>query len=115
MRKYLLSLFIAVFACLSFAAVATAQVHITGKIVDTATQEPLVGASVLVKGSTAATSAGLDGSFKLNVPAGSNTIVISYIGYISKQITISGSDQNLGKIELSSNSSTVKEVTITGD
>jgi len=115
MRKYLLSLFTAVFVCLAFTQLAGAQIHITGKIVDTATQEPLVGASVLVKGTTIATSAGLDGGFKLKVPAGSNTIVISYIGYITKQITISGNDQNLGKIELSPNSTTVKEVTITGD
>jgi iron complex outermembrane recepter protein len=113
MRKYLLSLFIAVFACLAFVQIASAQTHITGKIVDTATQEPLIGASVLVKGTNIATSAGLDGGFKLNVPDGSNTLVISYIGYVSKQITISGS--NLGKIELAANSTSVREVTITGD
>ncbi|MGN6181091.1 MAG: carboxypeptidase-like regulatory domain-containing protein, partial [Mucilaginibacter sp.] len=115
MRKYLLSLFTAVFVCLAFAQIASAQIHITGKIVDTATQEPLIGASVLVKGTTVATSAGLDGGFKLKAPAGSTTITISYIGYITKQITISGNDQNIGKIELSPNSTTVKEVTITGD
>lgn len=115
MRKYLLSLFIAVFACLTLAQIASAQVHITGKIVDSATQEPLIGASVLVKGTTAATSAGLDGSFKLNVPAGSNTLVISYIGYVAKQITVEGSNQNFGTIQLSARTTSVKEVTITGD
>ncbi len=112
MRKYLLSLFIAVFACLAF---ANAQVHITGKVIDTATKEPLIGASILVKGTTVATSAGLDGGFKLNAPSGSNTLVISYIGYVAKQITISGSDQNIGSIQLSSAATSVKEVTITGD
>jgi iron complex outermembrane receptor protein len=100
---------------MAFAQTTHAQVHITGKIVDTATQEPLIGATVIVKGTTAATSAGLDGSFKLNVPAGNSTLVISYIGYLAKEITIGNSDQNIGKIELSSNATSVKEVTITGD
>src|ERR1700743_869286 len=99
MRKYLLSLFIAVFACLAFTAIANAQVHITGKVIDTATQEPLIVASILVKGTTVATSAGLDGSFKLNAPSGSNTLVITYIGYVAKQINIGGSDQNIGTIQ----------------
>jgi len=115
MRKYLLSLFISVFTCLALSQIADAQVRITGKIVDTATQEPLIGASVIVKGTSVATSAGLDGGFKINAPGGSTTLVISYIGYIPKEITIGGNDQNIGTILLSSSTTSVKEVTITGD
>jgi outer membrane cobalamin receptor len=100
--------------CLAFAQVAKGQARVTGKIIDTITQEPLTGATVLVKGTTIAVSAGLDGTFAIKVPSNNETVVISFIGYNSKQLRIS-SGQNLGTISLSPNSSTMKEVTITGD
>jgi hypothetical protein len=118
MRKHLLLFLLALFATISFVAIApsaNAQTQITGKIVDTITKEPLIGSTVLVKGTTIATSASLDGSFKLKVPAGSNILIVSFIGYISKEITISESGKSLGTIELRPNSSSIKEVTITGD
>jgi iron complex outermembrane receptor protein len=94
--------------------VALADV-ITGKIVDADTKEPLVGATVTIKGTTKAASAGLDGSFKLNVNGVDNPIlVISYIGYISKEITVSGKTK-LGEITLKSSSNGMSEVVINGD
>ena len=115
MRKYLLSLFISVFTmCLSFANVANAQELITGKIIDTITQEPLTGATVIVKGTQIAASAGLDGTFKIKVPSGSDILSISFVGYDPKLVQI-GSSQNLGTILLNPNSGSMKEVTITGD
>jgi len=115
MRKYLLSLFISVFTmCLSFANVANAQELITGKIIDTVTQEPLTGATVIVKGTQIAASAGLDGTFKIKVPSGSDILSISFVGYDPKLVQI-GSSQNLGTILLNPNSGSMKEVTITGD
>ena len=49
MRKYLLSLFISVFTmCLGLAQYAHAQARVTGKIIDTITQEPLTGATIIV-------------------------------------------------------------------
>src|SRR6201991_2827816 len=47
---------------------AYAYTKATGKVVDAATKEPLIGATILVKGTPTAASAGLDGSFKLSVP-----------------------------------------------
>jgi iron complex outermembrane receptor protein len=115
MRKFLLSLFISVFTmCLSLAHVANAQQLITGKIIDTITQEPLTGATVIVKGTQIAASAGLDGTFKIKVPSGSDVLSISFVGYDSKLVHI-GSRQNLGTILLNPNSGSMKEVTITGD
>jgi len=116
MRKYLLSLFISVFTmCAALAQVASAQIHITGKVIDTITREPLVGATIVVKGTTTATTASLDGSFKLKVPAGEQTVVVTFVGYVAKTFRVGNADQNLGTIELASNSSNMKEVTITAD
>jgi len=116
MRKYLLSLFVSVFSmCLVYAQVANAQVHITGKVIDTATHEPLVGATIVVKGTTIATTASLDGTFKLKVPAGNTIVMVSFVGYVPQTLEIGTTDKNVGTILLSPNSSSMKEVTITGD
>jgi iron complex outermembrane receptor protein len=115
MRKYLLSLFISVFTmCLAFAQVANAQGQATGKIIDTITQEPLTGATVVVKGTQIGVSAGLDGTFKIKIPSDNAVLVISFVGYDSKQISVR-SGQNIGTFTLNPNSSSMKEVTITGD
>ena len=55
------------------------------------------------------------GPFKLNVPADSHTLVISFVGYISQTITIGDVSQNLGVISLAPNSSNMKEVVVTSD
>ncbi|WP_461451831.1 TonB-dependent receptor [Mucilaginibacter sp.] len=116
MRKYLLSLFISVFTmCAALAQVAGAQSHITGKVIDTITHESMVGATVMVKGTSVATQVSLDGSFKLNVPEGSHTLVVSFVGYVPRTITFGDGNQNLGTIFLNPNSSNMKEVVITGD
>lgn len=60
-----------------------------GKVVDEKTSEPLVGATVKVKGSTIGTITDIDGNFKLDVPANISPIVfeVSYMGYASKEAT----------------------------
>jgi iron complex outermembrane receptor protein len=112
MRKYLLSLFISVFTmCLAIAQTASAQVRITGTLLDAQTKEPLIGATVLVKGTTTATSAALDGSFKINVPSVSGvTLVISYVGYVSKEIEVT--DAKIGTVLINPNSAAMKEVVV---
>jgi len=106
MRKLLLLLFISLFT----AVVAFAQNGVvTGKLLDAQTKEPLIGATVLVKGTTVAAAAGLDGTFKIAAPAGS-TLMFSYIGYVPKEITATGKD--LGTILLDPTSASMKEVTV---
>jgi iron complex outermembrane receptor protein len=115
MRKYLLSLFISVFTmCVAIAQTASAQERITGTLLDAQTKEPLIGATVVVKGTTTATSAALDGSFKINVPSLSGiTLVISYIGYVSKEIEVT--DAKIGTILVNPNSASMKGVVVTAN
>ena len=88
---------------------------VTGKVVDADTKEPLVGASVTVKGTNKVTSTGLDGSFKINVSEFTNPVlVITYIGYTSKEVPISGNG-SLGEIILKSSATGMSEVEINGD
>ena len=116
MRKYLLSLFISIFAfCLAIAQVTNAQIKFTGKITDANTQEALIGATVTLKGTSTATTTSLDGSFKLTVPAGSQVLVITYVGYVPQEITVHTGKTDLGNIILQPSSASMNEVTITGD
>lgn len=87
----------------------------TGKVVDAATGEPLIGASIGLKGSTRATTTGLNGTFKLNVGTEQGTVlVISYIGYITKEVTLTGTS-DLGIISMQPGANSMKEVVVTGD
>ncbi|HEY9533548.1 MAG TPA: carboxypeptidase-like regulatory domain-containing protein, partial [Mucilaginibacter sp.] len=108
MRKFLLILFISVFTTGAFAQDGV----ITGKLLDAQTKEPLIGATIGVKGTTNATSASLTGSFKLSAPSGS-TLVISYIGYVTKEIVATSND--LGTIFIEPVSGALSEVVVSAN
>lgn len=62
---------------------------IAGKITDKASGEPLVGASILVVGTTLGAATDVDGQYTiLEVPPGTYTVQVSYIGY--EKILVSG-------------------------
>lgn len=61
--------------------VAQQTVQLTGTVVDATSGEPVIGANVLVKGTTNGTSTDFDGHFSMEAPAGA-TLVVSYIGYL---------------------------------
>ncbi len=83
MKRKLFLLLVAVLT--SVAAMAQGN-KISGKVVD-ANGEPLLGAGVVVKGTTTGTVTDLDGLFELTVPAGS-TLEISSIGYKTVDIPV---------------------------
>jgi len=67
-----------------------AQRTITGTVTDD-TGEPLIGASLLVKGTTIGTVTDIDGTYSLEVPDGEQVLTFSYTGYASKDVTTSAS------------------------
>ncbi|MGN6639568.1 MAG: TonB-dependent receptor [Mucilaginibacter sp.] len=87
---------------------------IRGKVVDAGTKEPLIGATILVKGTSTAASAGLDGTFKLKVSSTDVTLVVSYISYITQEIPLN-EKTDLGEIGLKSSNTAMNEVVVTGD
>src|SRR6185437_13102724 len=64
------------------------RVAVKGKVFDDAGQ-PVAGASVMVKGSRTAVTAGADGSFTIDAPLKS-VLVISYVGFADKEVTVTG-------------------------
>ena len=83
---------------------------ITGTVVDDM-HEPIIGANVLVKGTSTGVITDTDGKFILEVPA--NAILqITYIGYVSKEITV-GSQTNIS-VTLSEDAKAIDEVIVIG-
>ena len=65
---------------------AYAQSVLRGIVISATDQEPIIGASVVEKGSTNGTITGMDGRFQLSVQKNTK-IVVSYIGYVTKEVT----------------------------
>ncbi|MDR0700589.1 MAG: TonB-dependent receptor [Tannerella sp.] len=77
--------------CFLFAATSFAQTRtVTGNVTDALSNEPIVGASIFVKGTSAGTTTDIDGNFSLNIPENTKTLTISYIGMQTQEIEISG-------------------------
>ena len=104
MKKFLMALL----CVLLSATTALAQSNVTGTVVDE-TGEPIIGASVMVKGTKTGTVTDVDGKFSL-VNVQGKTLVVSYIGYDNKEVRA----QNGMKVQLTSNSQALDEVVVTG-
>ena len=89
--------------------VQQATKKITGTVVDA--QGPVIGASVMEKGTTNGTVTDFDGNFTLNVNPGA-TIVISYIGYETQEIKV-GNQSNIN-ITLNEDDAVLEEVVVVG-
>lgn len=88
-KRLLQVILLPAFLCLGLSALAQERV-VTGKVTDSKDGSPVVGASVQPKGSTTGTSTGADGSFRLSVPAGVNTLVISSVEFETMEVDIAG-------------------------
>ena len=81
-------------------------------IVKDATGEPVIGASVVEKGTTNGTVTDLDGNFNLTV-ASNSTIVISFIGYSDQEYRIS-KDNTVLNVNLKEDTEMIDEVVVVG-
>ena len=108
MRKRLFLLLPLLLLCV---AGAYAQDVLRGIVVSANDQEPIIGASVVEKGSTNGTVTDMDGRFQLSVKKGAK-LVISYIGYVTKEITPVGTAQI--RVELSEDNNLLDDVVVVG-
>ena len=87
---------------------------ITGKVVDD-NNTPLISATVVALGpdgsSTSGTSTDMDGNFTLDVPAGIQRILVSYVGFQSKEVDIAGKDDLL--VQLNPSAMELEDVVVT--
>ncbi|MCB0619628.1 MAG: SusC/RagA family TonB-linked outer membrane protein [Saprospiraceae bacterium] len=104
------SLLLLLFA-MAFSSFAFGQRSISGTITDAETGEPLIGANILVVGTSSGTITDIDGNFELNLPEGYNTIEVSYTGYAAQTIEVGAS--NVLNLSLSPGS-VLDEVVVVG-
>ena len=112
MRKHLIQ-FLLVAVLLVFTSAAWAQTTVHGQLVDAETGEPLVGAAVMVEGTTQGSVTDIDGYFKQSV-ASNATLLFKYIGYKDqkKKITQKGASVELGTIKMQPDAVMLSDVTM---
>ncbi|HTS42910.1 MAG TPA: TonB-dependent receptor [Puia sp.] len=84
---------------------------VSGKITDSKDGSPLVGVSVIPAGSKVGTTTGSDGSFTLSVDNNVHTLIISSIGFLTKQVPIEGDNM---AVSLTASSAALNEVVVIG-
>lgn len=89
-----------------------AQKRIVSGQVKDAQGEPIIGANVIVKGTTNGAITDLDGNFSLPDVEQGSTVEISFIGYLSQSITVSGDTPLF--IKLAEDNQTLDEVVVIG-
>lgn len=113
MRKNLIQ-FLLVAVLSVFCTAAIAQTAVRGQLVDSETGEPLVGAAVMVDGTSQGSVTDIDGYFKQSV-APNSTLVFKYVGYkdLKQKVAQKGASVDLGVIKMQPDAVMLADVTIT--
>jgi TonB-dependent starch-binding outer membrane protein SusC len=106
-KRSLLLLILSVF----FVQISVAQISIRGTITNASDNSTLAGANIVEKGTTNGTQSDVNGKYSLTVQKGA-TIVISFIGMLSKEIPVEG--QTVIDIALASDITGLDEVVVVG-
>jgi TonB-linked SusC/RagA family outer membrane protein len=97
---------------LTIVSVLAQSKTITGKVTSAEEPDGVPGASVVVKGTTQGTITDLDGSYSISVPDNANTLVFSFVGYLTKEMPIGSG--NVINVVLDTDVKTLNEVVVTG-
>lgn len=109
--KYTLALFL-FFSVVIVQKTHAQTVQISGTVIGATDKMPLPGVSIVQKGATDGTSTDFDGKFKFNVNSGNAIIVVSFMGYKTKQVELKGKTSLT--IELEELQQALEEVVVVG-
>lgn len=87
------------------------QLQVSGTVISSEDNLPIIGANVLVKGMSKGTSTDFDGNFQISVEKG-KTLQFSYIGFVTKSVTVTA--KGAINVTLTPNSTTLNEVVVVG-
>jgi len=90
-----------------------AQKSVTGRVISNADKQPIVGATVQVKGTKVATQTGTDGSFTVTSSKEIGTLIITVVGFEALQVPVSGRT-SVGDVVLSLSATSLNDVVVTG-
>ncbi len=113
--KFLPNQFILIFILiLSLSSGLLAQRTLRGEVTDATTGEPLISASILIKGTSIGTITDYDGSFNLKITEDLPLILqVSYTGYTSKEVQVTDDRERI-KVQLEENAVMISAVEVTG-
>tara|TARA_R110002050_G_scaffold55296_1_gene124884 strand:+ start:12724 stop:15813 length:3090 start_codon:yes stop_codon:yes gene_type:complete len=97
---------------LSLSFLSFSQNKITGKVISSEDQQPLPGASIIIMGTKIGAVTEFDGTYSIDAPIDSKTLVVSYLGFITKEITIGG--RNVIDCSLFPKANELEEIVIIG-
>ena len=103
---------VAVFLLMLAALPSLAQVQVSGLVLDQ-DHEPVIGATVKVKGTSTGTATDIDGRFTLQAPSANSTLSISYVGYLPMEIAANSPELEKGVV-LKENAEVLDEVVVIG-
>jgi TonB-linked SusC/RagA family outer membrane protein len=83
---------------------------VTGTVTSASDNEPLIGASVYVKGSSSGSITDIDGTYSIQAKQGT-TLVFSYVGYVTKEVTVNGEKID---VSLSETAGNLEELVVVG-
>ena len=87
-----------------------AQMQVSGVVVDAKTGEPIIGAAVLLRGTTTGTVTDFDGNYDLSVPSEEAVLEISYMGYVTRSVPA----KQASRVQLSEDTQALEEVVVVG-
>lgn len=90
----------------------TANMVISGKVVDKTDNSPLPGAAIRVNGTPYATVTDVNGNFSINIPENTKVLDIAYLGYDPKEVKVKKGENLEVKMDL--NSAALSEVVVVG-
>ena len=109
MRKIVLSVFTMLVMCFQLAA---QNQQVTGNVTDAATGEPIMGATVIVKGTQNATVTGMDGEYAIDVPVNS-TLVFEFLGYATQEVAVNAG-QTVINVQMTVENEEIEQVVVIG-
>ncbi len=109
MKKTLLFIWVFTMLC---ASGFTQSRQVTGKVTDADDGTPVPGANVLVKGTGQGTVTDSDGNYSLNLSAGDNILVFSFIGYLTNEVQVNG--RSVVDVVMTLDATELSEVVVVG-
>ena len=112
MRHFIyLKPFVILLACFISMTAFAQKTAMTGVVLDTDNQEPLIGVTVMEKGTTNGTMTDIDGRFSISVNSNA-TLVFSYVGYTNQEVSVKG-EKNI-VVKMASTSVALDEMVVIG-
>jgi len=96
----------------TYSFITAQQVTVTGKITDASTGESIIGAAIVVQGTTRGTVSDMDGNYSIEVPDGEAVLMFSYISYLTQEIPVG--EQTVINVSMAIDPTELEEVIVIG-